>query len=55
MVKFNTVKQDSSGPSSSIGIMRFSDSTSGPKITPELVIVLCVIFAGIIFALRVLQ
>lgn len=55
MVKFNTVKQETGGPSSSIGIMRFSEGTAGPGLTPEFVIVICAIFAGVIFFLRVMQ
>lgn len=56
MVKFNTSKQEVAGPSSSLGIMRFFDTDmAGPKITPEFVIVLCVIFSGIILALKLAQ
>ena len=56
MVKFTTTKQDVAGPSSSLGIMRFFDTDmAGPKITPEFVIVLCVIFSAIIFGIKLMQ
>lgn len=42
-----------SGPSSSLGIMRFFDvDTKGPKMTPELVIGLSVAFTLIILAIQ---
>ncbi|MBU0662248.1 preprotein translocase subunit Sec61beta [Candidatus Micrarchaeota archaeon] len=42
-----------SGPSSSIGIMRFFDvETGGPKLTPEFVVVIAVVFTAIMLALH---
>ncbi len=44
-MKFNTISGSDSGPSSSIGILRFFDADSGgPKITPEFVIGVAVVF-----------
>ncbi len=46
MVKLKKGKQGSSGPSSSIGLMRFFDSESkGPKFSPEFVVVVCIAVA----------
>jgi preprotein translocase subunit Sec61beta len=42
-----------SGPSSSLGVMRFFDvDTKGPKLTPELVIGLAVAFTVLILMLQ---
>lgn len=52
-MKFTNVRQDS-GPSSSIGIMRFFDTDSGgPKISPEFVVGVAIIFALIIIGIRI--
>ena len=43
------------GPLSSAGIMRFMDvSGGGPKIKPEVVMVACAVFIGIILLLNIL-
>lgn len=42
-----------SGPSSSIGIMRFFDVESGgPKLSPEFVLVVAVLFSVVMLALH---
>ena len=52
-MKFNQSKSTSSGPSSSIGIMRFSDSDSGgPKISPEFIIAAAVVFSLVILVMH---
>ncbi|VVC00268.1 Sec61beta family protein [uncultured archaeon] len=54
-MKFTQSGSGVSGPSSSIGIIRFFDTDSGgPKITPEFVVGVSVVFALILVALRVL-
>ena len=43
-----------SGPSSSIGIMRFFDAdTAGPKMSPEFVIIVSVVLIVIVLAAKV--
>ncbi|HLC79880.1 MAG TPA: preprotein translocase subunit Sec61beta [archaeon] len=45
-----------SGPSSSIGIMRFFDTDSGgPKISPEFVIAIAIVFTLVISILHVFK
>lgn len=51
MVKFKS-SQPVSSPSSALGIMRFFDDTSGPKMTPEFVMVLV---AAIVIVMIVLN
>ncbi|HLC93286.1 MAG TPA: preprotein translocase subunit Sec61beta [archaeon] len=52
-MKFNTAPRADSGPSSSIGIMRFFDADSGgPKISPEFVVGVAVVFTLAIAMLR---
>lgn len=52
MVKF-TQKPGLAGPSSSLGIMRFFDQeTSGPKMTPEFVVIAAAVFAVAFIALH---
>jgi len=52
-MKFNTATRTDSGPSSSIGIMRFFDTDSGgPKISPEFVIGVTVVFTLLMAALQ---
>jgi len=42
-----------SGPSSSIGIMRFFDAdTAGPKIAPEAIIAICAIFIAAVLVIK---
>jgi len=53
-MKLQESKRKSSGPSSAIGIMQFTDSLEGPKITPESVIIISVIFIAVILFLKVL-
>ena len=44
------------GPTSSIGIMQFFDAdTKGPKLTPELIVVLAFLFAIIILGLQLIS
>ena len=51
-MKMNTIARDS-GPSSSIGIMRFFDTDSGgPKISPEFVIAVALAFTLIVAVLQ---
>lgn len=53
-MKFNQTSQPG-GPSSAIGIMRFFDTDSGgPKISPEFVLAISLIFTLIIAALQIL-
>ena len=43
-----------SGPSSSIGIMRFFDAdTAGPKLTPEFVVVASAVLVTIVLAAKI--
>ena len=52
-MKFTSTSSGVSGPSSSIGIIRFFDTDSGgPKITPEFVLVASVAFALVLVAFR---
>ena len=51
-MKWQHSKSASSGPSSSIGIMKFNDSMSGPKLTPEAIIVVTVAFAILVIILK---
>ncbi len=53
-MKFNTVRNDTSGPSSSIGIMRFFDTDiGGPKISPEFVVGVAAVFTLIVAIMQV--
>lgn len=52
-MKFTKVGGVESGPSSSIGIMRFFDAESGgPKITPEFVLGVAAIFTLLVAVLQ---
>lgn len=53
-MKFQKPSSDgASGPSSSIGIMRFFDVESGgPKLSPEFVIAVAVVFSIVMLALH---
>ena len=52
-MKFNTTRSDTSGPSSTMGIMRFFDSDSAtPKISPEFVIAVAVVFTLLILGMQ---
>ncbi len=45
-----------SGPSSSLGIMRFFDAdTSGPKLTPEFVIITAIVLIAMVLIARALS
>lgn len=56
MVKLTSSGPGLSGPSSSIGIMRFFDAdTKGPKLTPEFVIGLAVAFIALVLAVQYLK
>ncbi|MCR4335135.1 MAG: preprotein translocase subunit Sec61beta [archaeon] len=53
-MKFNSSPQ-SSGPSSSIGIMRFFDTdTGGPKMSPEFVVGVTVAFTVIVIVFHLM-
>lgn len=53
MVKFDS-GPSVSGPSSSIGIMRFFDAeTPGPKITPEFIIGFAVIIIFVVVVIKI--
>ena len=48
-----TSSEGVSGPSSSIGIMRFFDTdTAGPKLTPEFVVLIAGAFSVIVLAIH---
>ena len=52
-MKFTSSGGGVSGPSSSIGIIRFFDADSGgPKMTPEFVVGISVAFALVLVAVR---
>ncbi|PIN85740.1 MAG: preprotein translocase subunit Sec61beta [Candidatus Diapherotrites archaeon CG11_big_fil_rev_8_21_14_0_20_37_9] len=52
-MKFTRTSGQQSGPSSAIGIMRFFDADSGgPKISPEFVIGVTVVFTILIAAVE---
>ncbi|MCR4369494.1 MAG: preprotein translocase subunit Sec61beta [archaeon] len=54
-MKFTKSTNTSSGPSSAIGIMRFTDTdTGGPKMSPEFVVAVSVAFALIIAVMHFL-
>ena len=54
-MKFNKSNEASSGPSSAIGIMRFFDSDgSNPKMSPEFVVAVAVVFSLIIVAFHLM-
>lgn len=52
-MKLRQTKSDSQGPSSSIGIMKFNDSLSGPKLSPEFVVGASIFFIILIVVLKV--
>ncbi|MFH1391040.1 MAG: SEC61-beta family protein [Candidatus Diapherotrites archaeon] len=53
-MKFNSSPQ-SSGPSSAIGIMRFFDTdTGGPKMSPEFVVGLAIVFTVVVMAFHIM-
>jgi len=52
-MKFQRTASDASGPSSSIGIMRFFDQDmGGPKLSPEFILILVV---GFVFLMLILH
>ena len=54
-MKFTRTAGGASGPSSSIGIMRFFDSdTGGPPISPEFVMIIGVILVVVVLAIHVM-
>lgn len=53
-MKLKQMKNTSQGPSSVIGIMKFNESLSGYKLSPELVIALSVIFVIVILVLKLI-
>lgn len=53
MVKFTHSKPGASGPSSSIGIVRYFDTMlGGPQLTPEFVVGIAVVFTLVMLALQ---
>lgn len=53
-MKFTKSSEGESGPSSAIGIMRFNTESGGPKLRPEFVIGLAVVFSVIVLAIQLL-
>jgi len=53
-MKLKQIKNSNQGPSSVIGIMKFNDSLSGYKLSPEVVIGLSVAFVVFILILKVM-
>jgi preprotein translocase subunit Sec61beta len=53
-MKLKQIKNSSQGPSSVIGIMKFNDSLTGYKLSPETVIGLSVAFVVVILILKLL-
>lgn len=53
-MKLKQMKNTSQGPSSAIGIMKFNESLSGYKISPEMVLVLSVLFVVVILVLKLI-
>jgi preprotein translocase subunit Sec61beta len=51
-MKMNYTKNNSQGPSSAIGIMKFKESAGGPRLTPEAVIGLSLGIAILVLILR---
>ncbi|MDD3178662.1 MAG: preprotein translocase subunit Sec61beta [Candidatus ainarchaeum sp.] len=51
-MKLKQTKSNSQGPSSAIGIMKFNDSAAGPKISPEAVIIISIVFVVFILILK---
>jgi preprotein translocase subunit Sec61beta len=51
-MKMKTNKNQNSGPSSAIGIMRFKDTAKGIQISPELIVGVCVVIIVVILILR---
>lgn len=51
-MKLKQMKNTSQGPSSTIGIMKFNESMSGIKISPELVVGLSLGFVVLIIILK---
>ncbi|MFH1256179.1 MAG: preprotein translocase subunit Sec61beta [Candidatus Diapherotrites archaeon] len=52
-MKFQKTRSDVSGPSSTLGIMRFFDTdTTGPKLTPEFVLGITIAFSALILVLH---
>ncbi len=51
-MKLRQNKSNSQGPSSAIGIMKFNDSLSGPKLTPEAIIGVSIAFAIVVLIIR---
>lgn len=53
MVKFTKNQPTTGGPSSSIGIMRFFDSEAGgPKLSPEFVVALAIVFIVVVMVVK---
>ncbi|MBI4210963.1 MAG: preprotein translocase subunit Sec61beta [Candidatus Diapherotrites archaeon] len=54
-MKFTTSGSSETGPSSSIGIMRFDTETGGPKISPEFVVIVGAAFTLVILVLQLFK
>ena len=55
LVKFTRNKADTSGPTSSIGIMQFFDSDSkSPQLDPKLIVGLSIVFMVLILVLKMM-
>ncbi|MEM4257463.1 MAG: preprotein translocase subunit Sec61beta [Candidatus Diapherotrites archaeon] len=42
------------GPSSSIGILKFNTESGGPKIKPEIVLIICAVISLIIIVAKII-
>ena len=54
-MKFTKSGSGESGPSSAIGIMRFNTESGGPKLRPEFVMGIAVVFVLIVLALQLIS
>lgn len=53
-MKLKQMKNSSQGPSSVIGIMKFNESLSGYKLSPEAVLVISLLFVVVILVLKLI-
>ena len=51
-MKWQHSKNTTQSPSSSIGIMKFNETMSGPKLTPETIVGITIAFAVLVIILK---
>lgn len=53
-MKLKQMKNTNQGPSSAIGIMKFNESLGGSKLSPEMVVILTMVFVVVILVLKLI-